>query len=315
MISLLKPNTFSIWANSILEQLERVFFDNRTETDAESQAFYVYRPYPSSLKSSQLDDWVALQRRTLSPFSGGDVYTYAGKKGLCFWATPAIFNGVPETALHSPLDDGTHWVKGKRYFYREEWKQGELVGLSTADAAPSTEKIINIENVFLSAWARHRKIDTVISEPLTWAIVITVLAALWLSISAGNWLGVQKQLDSYGSKIAVLETRLSDKLALQSQYQKQVSLIGGINRWQDETGSLPHVMGSVVQPVISQSKWNADAIAWQNRTLDVELISDALDITQLISELEQRPEFAEVAIRPNASSNTWNLQARLNDAQ
>ncbi|APD87574.1 hypothetical protein BM527_16565 [Alteromonas sp. Mex14] len=315
MISLLKPNTLSSWANSILEQLEGIFFDNRTEADVESKAFYVYRPYPSSLKSSQLEDWVALQSRTLSPFSDGDVYTYMGKKGLCFWATQALFDGVPETASHSSLDDGTHWVKGKKYFYKETWKQGELVGLLRAEVAPDNEEVIDIESLFSSAWARHRKVDKVIKEPFTWGIVVAILSAFWLSINSGKWVGVQQQLENYGSQITTLEDRLSDKLALQTQYQTQVSLIGGINRWQDETGSLPHVMASVVQPVISQSKWNADAIAWQSRALEVELISDALDITQLISELEQRPEFAEVAIRPNASSNTWNLQARLNDAQ
>ena len=315
MISLLSPKTPSNWLDNLLERLEGLLFDIGTETDSSTTAFYVYRPYPSSLKSGQLDDWIALQKRTLSPFVNADTYSYAGKKGLCFWASPTKFTGIPETASHASLPDGTHWLKGKTHYYKQQWRQGELVSLGYHNSAPESVEVIAIETLDSSAWAKHRKVDQMAQEPYVWACVALFLFVFGLMINLGSWVGISMQASEYASQAEALEERLSDKLALQASYQTQNTLVNGINGWQDEMGSLPHVLASVASPVLDQTKWNAEALAWQNKVLDVELISSDINITELISSLELREEFESVSIRPHTSPNTWNLQAKLYDVE
>lgn len=313
MISLFSPKTLSNWIDNFLERLEGLIFDNRMDVDFETKAFYVYRAYPSSLKSSQLNDWVSLQKRTLSPYVGGDVYSFAGKYGLCLWASPHEIKGIPETAMHAALTDGVQWVKGTHFYYQEQWSKGELIALKYSVDAPNDAQIQDIDVLKSSAWAKHRKIDKIIQEPLTWGAVAVFLFSTWVAVNAGSWLGTTQQLSEYTSRATSLEERLSDKLVLQATYQRQEQLISGIQNWQTEAIYLPFVLAAVAEPVVNQTMWDADAIAWQNNTLDIELISTDINITALISALEQREEFESVSIRPSTSQNTWNLQAKLYD--
>lgn len=315
MISNLFPNGMPDWFDNALERLEQLFWNNTANIDTKSNAFYVYRAYPSSIKSSQIDDWIALQRRTLSPFLNGDSYIYAAPKGLCLWTTPSQFEGAPETAMHRSLPDGEHWVKGEVFYYQQTWVKGTMTALSIETSAPEGARVESLQSLQPGAWAKKRNIDVALSQPITWGAVAVCLFFVWVSVSVGSWIGTNTQLADYNNEISELESRLGNKLELQSAFQEKELFINGINTWQNKNGSLPKALASVITPVISQTAWQANVISWQNNVLMIELGSESLDITQLVADLETRDEFARVGIRPHTTANTWNLELVLNEPQ
>ncbi|GGW92448.1 hypothetical protein [Alteromonas halophila] len=313
MLSALFPKGLPPWLDSGLDRVEQLLWNRATEVDAKSDAFYVYRAYPSSIKSAQLADWVALQKRSLSPFKGGEVYAHASARGVCLWATPTAFSGIPETAMQGALSDGEHWVQGAHHTYYQVWKQGVMTEMATGVSAPAGQTTVSVDELRGTPWAKSRNIDKMLAKPVTWFALAAGLFLFSLTMSLGSWLGIQQQLGSYEDQIASLETSLGDKLALQTRYQQYEQLLSGVEQWQHAPGHLPDTLASVITPVLGQTSWHANVIAWQGGQLSVELESDELDIASLVQSLEARNEFSEVSIRPNAKQNTWDLEVTLNE--
>lgn len=310
MLSSLFPGRMPSWLDTGLDRIEQLVWKHTTDVDSKSEAFYVYRAYPSSIKSAQLNDWIALQKRSLSPFKAGDVYIYASAKGIALWATPGVFSGIPETAMQSALGDGIHLVRGAHLTYRQVWRDGVMTEMTCTDADSADTQLSSLKG---SPWAKVRQIDRVISSPLSWFCAAAAIFCLSLFATTGSWLGITQQLSNYEATISELESTLGDKLALQTRYQQYEQLLSGVNQWQYQAGQLPETLASVIGPVLSQTQWAANVIAWQDNELTVELASQDLDIAALVQALESRTEFSNVSIRPHTTPNTWNLEVTVNE--
>lgn len=293
---------------SALDHLEAVIWPTQAAPDATTAAFYVYKPYPSSVKANQIDDWVALQARALSPFANSHTYVYKARSGLALWASPTPFSGVPETALQPTMPDGEYWSKGQRFSYRQVWLQGEMRVCEWVDGYIGDVPWHNLSIADQRAWARPRQIDAWLRKPVTWAGMLMAVALVVCCWYSGAWLGLSWQGGQLQRQSNALEQQLGDKLALQQRMQQAQQLIALSDEWRWQQGWLPQTLAAVISEVLSQTSWQSNSIAWQSDTLTVELVASNLDIAALVQQLEQTGIFARVAIRPHTAQDTWVLE-------
>lgn len=305
---------FRIATDKALDRLDSVIYKGKTVCDGNRNMFYTFKPYPKSLKASQIDEWARLQCRVLSPFVDGDQYHYLHPKGLCFWSSMTALEGVPETAMQESFSDGEHIVKGMNSFYRQRWQNGVMASCELIDNLSSPEQSNATQLSTLSVgWARTRNIDPWLSAPITWA---TLSLATALIIGFGLFAGyvtMQVQLSSLNEEQASIEQKLGDKLDQQNKLQQLNALETNLVNWQYENGLLPQALAALVDIAASQVEWDTTLILWQDRTLTVELMTEQLDIAKLVTELESAKSFRNVSVRPGTRPNTWQIEVTVND--
>jgi hypothetical protein len=305
---------FRIATDKALDRLDGLIYKGKTMCDGNCSTFYTFKPYPKSLKASQIDEWARLQCRVLSPFVDGDQYHYLHPKGLCFWSSMAALEGVPETAMQQLLSDGEHIAKGLSSFYRQRWQNGVLISCELVDNLSSSEQQTATQLSLLSTgWARTRNIDPWLSAPVTWAVLaIAIASIIGLGLFAG-YLTMQVQLSSLSEQQASIEQKLGDKLTQQNELQQLNAVETNLVQWQYANGLLPQALAALVDVATSQVEWETTLILWQDRTLTVELMTEQLDIAKLVTELEASKSFSNVSVRPSSRANTWQIEVTVND--
>lgn len=296
----------------LLNFLNGLIYKGKVTGDGRSRTFYTFKAYPKSLKASQIDEWVSLQCRVLVPFVGGDHYHYLHSDGLCFWSSMSAFDGIPETALQQTLNDGTHLVKGEKFYYLQQWQNKRMVSCELVDKEQvDSLSVFNI-TPSIHGWAQTRDIDVWLSKPITWAAIATSVALLFGASLLAGYVTMSLQLSSLSGQQAAIEQELGDKLSKQTELRQLSQTLTDIVDWQYSNGMLPPAIAAVVSVVRSQAEWKTTLISWQNRTLLVELTAPQLDIAALVTELESTGNFRNVTVRPGRTSSTWEVEVILN---
>jgi hypothetical protein len=296
---------------NMLTVIDQFIWPASEAIDTHSKTFFVFKPYPKQLKRKQIPQWALLQCTTLSPFVGGQHYSYLSKAGLHLWICQGEFNGVPETAMQNAPPDGNHRVASATQHYQQTWRDGLLTGCFAVDPAevPDTGVALPLHINKRAPWAVTRKIDQQLKKPSTWLAI-----TLFISLCAGMWhmsgyLTLTLQQNNAEQQISELQDSLGEQLARQSQLQNQQQGLLALQSWHSEFAFLPETFAAVASKISLQGQWQANAIAWQNRTLTLEVSSAKLDIASLVTELEQSPSLSNINIRPHANDNTWILEA------
>lgn len=302
--------TKSRWLSNFLDRVEILLWGNSVEVDTSTPTFYVFKPYPSSLKSAQYDDWGILQRKILSPYKNGEHHMFISRDGICFWAVPDKLKGLPETAIQQSLEDGTHYVKGKTQLYEQCWQNNVMVrcrSLPISYEIPGPHERLEVSKNS-TGWAVERNIDIWLAKPITW---FCTLIFLFLSIFV--W-----QLGSLSSHViqayylqeeaSELEVQVGDKLAIQTKIQHHQSVIELLSKWQHQNGFLPQALADVASVVVKYDTWEAANIEWQGKRLVLLITLNNTDIPTLVSDLEKTNLFSDVAIRPHSQVDTWTLE-------
>lgn len=305
------PALYSL-TEQFLDRLNNVFFSGNAAYDSEREVFYTFKPYPQSLKSTQIDDWAELQCKVLVPFINGDYYCFLHSKGLCFWSSMTPLKGLPETAMQPALPDGIHLCKGASHFYRQSWKNGVMQVCETIPQDESSTGIINLE-VGQGAWARKRQIDKWLGEPVTWALA-SVACTLFVGLALiTGYLSMQAQLSSLAEQQNNIEQKLGDKLAMQNELQSLIRAENQLREWQYSNGLLPPNLALLIEVVTDQVEWQATSILWQERSLTAEINATELDLARLVTDLEATGAFSDVSVRPGSRLNGWQIEVILND--
>ncbi len=307
MTSTFAPNLKFSWLEPSLNKLEAILWQDEYNVDIESETYYVFKTFPASLKSKQRADWAKVQARVLNPFVGGDVYYFITSEGVAIWTTPGHFKGVPETAAQQSLSDGTHLVKGEHYCYQQDWIAGNMVACQVLIDPPS-QNSISLQPEGYQYWARHRKIDLWLKEAWSWGLICTFLFGIALCWQGGSFVSLTIQGHQLDSQINELESRVGERLDEQAKLRNNQQFVSGVRGWQSETGYLPQTLAGVLLELNSSENWSVNLLEWQLRALKLELQMADLDITDLVTKLEQNPLFEKVAIRPHARKNTWVLE-------
>jgi hypothetical protein len=291
-----------------LTLIDRLIWPSEQQRDEVSSSFYVFKVYPKSLKTKEIKQWADLQVSTLSPFSQGDHYYYLSKKGLHLWVTASKFKGIPETAYQSALEDGEHIVLGKQDNYRQVWKDGIMV--SCSPAAKDTARHPTLPISFNQSWAVTRNIDIKLKQPNVWLGLCSFAlfcSFLWWATGYTTIFLQEKNAEQEASQLA---ESLGEKLDLQNTLRNNIQLLAGLNKWHQDFEFMPETFALIAEKLNQQGKWRANSLIWQNKTMEIELLSKDIDITSLVIELEKIGALQNVSIRPHDANDTWILEAK-----
>jgi hypothetical protein len=295
---------------NMLTVIDQFIWPAEKVIDTNTKSFFVFKAYPKQLKRKQIAQWSSLQCTALSPFIGAQHYQYLSKAGLHLWICQDKFHGVPETAMQNALPDGSHRVASASHHYQQTWRDGLLVGCFTVDSAevPDSDAALPLHINKRTPWAVTRKIDQQLKKPSTWVAI-----TLFISLCGGIWqlsgyLTLCMQHANATQQIAELQEVLGEKLATQSQLQNQQRDLSVLQNWHAKFGFLPETFAGVASKINLQGEWQANNIAWQNRTLTLEVSSKKLDIATLVTKLEQAASLSNINIRPHLNDNTWLLE-------
>lgn len=302
------------WLDSALNYLDGLFWQDQQNTDYQTPAFYVYKPYPSSISGKRLESWVKLQERALSPYKNGDCYSLTLKKGVAIWLSKKTFTGIPETARQTALDDGTWIVKGQKFAYRQVWQSGTMLSCENYPALSLPDDAITLEGASNNnSWAQSRQIDEFIKKPLFGFSILGIVALIFAAWISTAYIVQYLEVDRLEKKMAMLEESVGDTLSTRDSYQRKTQRLDMLKTWRKDAGYLPETLASVVKIVSKQTPWKAGKIYWQNKVLKITLFAEDIDITVLVKALEETDLFDNVSIRPQEKANLWTLEVKVSD--
>ena len=288
----------------ILNKLEQFIWPAATSVDSTTKTHFVFKAFPISIKSSQINDWARLQIKTLTPFPSGDTYYYISKQGLHAWFSLSALHGIPESAYQSSMGDGTHIVKGNSFCYEQEWQNGVLIKCLTLPSdLDGAHKITTAQ-----PWAIDSKLKESLTKPLVWLGITSFVFALCLLFLSAAYVTVTLQSKNAATQTESLQSELGEKLNTVTQLRERQTALESILQWNQINGSLPNTLAQTIEGVLLQSQWKATSIVWQNKTLTVELVTNNIDIAELVGHLEQQDVVGNVVIRPALQANTWVLE-------
>lgn len=311
-----------------LTAIDGFIWPSEQNVDFTSTALYVFKAFPKNLKGAEIKQWALLQTNTLSPFSNGDHYQYLSQLGLHLWVSNNSFFGIPETATQDSLRDGEYLVKGKNNTYQQHWFNSIMLDCATVsiEADSPNDKVDNIfgdktnSNVYPNAiplmasdnaWAVPRKIDTVIKKPTTWLAINFFVILCGLLWGLAGFTTIHLQNRAAENNISVLTDSLGEKLQQQNRLRSNEQLVSTLEDWQYEYGFFPETFAAVAEKLTFQGNWQVNTLTWQNKTLELEFVSNDMNITTLVGDLELIDILQQVNIRPHNADNTWILEARL----
>jgi hypothetical protein len=297
----------------VLTQIDHFFWPNNGAIDVNAKIFFVFKPYPKHLKRNQIEQWALLQSKSLSPFTSGDNFQYLSKAGLHLWICQADINGIPETAMQTPLSNGSYLIEGEKHLYQQTWSDGLLINCLIMEKTHQ-QQTSSVSPLILNQgapWAVTRKIDRHLKTPTTWLAVCSFLflcGIIWHTVGFLT-LNIQHQYAEQSAND--LQQQLGEQLTRQERIQNQQKSLNTLQSWQNEFGFLPETFAAIVEKLNQLGTWQANSIAWQSRSLVIELVAKKLDIAALVAELEEVNSLAKVNIRPHISNDTWILEATL----
>lgn len=304
-LTLLPSLNNTVWLQTTLNYLESIISNEALTIDYQARAYYVFKPFPASLKPSQREEWASVQVKMLSPFNNGDSYLFVTPQGVAIWSSQTAFEGLPETAVQSQLADGEHYVKGREYFYRQVWNNNVMVECHIV--APVSGQAVDITEPVLS-WAKTRKIDELIQAPLFWGGSVGIVFALFLLLQLGGYLSLSIQGYRIDSQIQSMEQKVGNSMELQQGLRSQQQLIDNLSSWTYGNGLLPQSFARALASINKIDTWDVGAIEWQDSVIVIELSAANLELSELVAELESVNEFERVSIRPHTKENTWLLE-------
>lgn len=292
-----------------LNYLERTFWQNDKQIDTTTPIFYVYKAYPANTNNKQRESWVKLQEKALSPYKNGGSFSVPLPNGVAMWLARDTFKAVPETARQHALPDGSWFVRGAEFTYRQTWKDGVMLRCDMLPSETASHDTLPInENPTMSSWALPRNVDVFLKSPFFGLSVVGLIAALvslWL-ITAFVVISIETSV--LKNKVKELESTLGTTLETKDVFQRDTRHLEQLNAWKSDVGYLPLNFGNIVSTVNAQTPWVAGKIIWQDKTLTVTLFSEELDITTLVEKLEGTGAYESVSIRPQDNSNLWTLE-------
>ncbi|WP_102798347.1 hypothetical protein [Bowmanella denitrificans] len=298
--------TFNTQLNKMITGLERWLWPSRRQGDCNVKTLFIYKEVPKQLKSHEVDAWVALQIKTQCPFVNGYHFSYMSAQGLHLWFSATAFNGPPETAMQSPLSDGSHLVKGATFYYAQHWVKGNMISCEIVSEGNSGAVLLDDQQ----PWAMESKIRRSLTTPLGWFWCFSALLLCILTWYGVGMLTLALQEKSLQAETQTLSDQVGDKLQKQSQLQSQQLQVDFIENWLLQYGQLPESLGMVADKVNQQGAWQVRQINWQNATLELELSAENLDIASLVSEIETLPFMQRVSIRPFTAGGAWIIEAK-----
>lgn len=289
----------------LLNKLERFIWPIATSIDHDTATHYAYKAVPVSVKNNQVHDWAKLQLKTLSPFPDGDNYYFISRKGLHAWFAMSELTGVPETAGQNRLADGKQVVEVNNHFYQQVWCDGVLTEcLRLPQSSYSEAQAVGSDQ----PWAIDRKLKQALLKPLTWLSIAGIAFILSLIYSSIATVTIQIQHNRYSSDTEVLQNELGEKLNTVTQLRQRQGALQSLTQWNLHDGSLPRTLSTAIEGVLLQTNWHAQSIVWQNKTLTLEIVTESIDIAELVNHLEQQIDISKVVIRPATQANTWTLE-------
>ncbi|MBD1389807.1 hypothetical protein IC617_10245 [Neiella sp. HB171785] len=298
-----KENLAGIWQR-LSQRVSLWLWPEQQEADCSSRCYYCYKPYPIGLKGDALQQWAALQAQRLNPYHNGHSYSYLAKSGVAIWVSPSPFQGIPETACQQAMPDGTHVLHGNEQLYKQRWLNGSMVeclSIASQQELGASPTAINTQ----APWAINHPFEQLIAKPVFWALTCSVVAFICLLWLAVGYTALSFQSILANERSAQIELELGDKLTQQMELQSQQSAIAGLSRWRMEYGVFPEAFAVVASIINQQGDWVVDVVQWQNKRLSIEFKANSLDITQVVSNLENSSVIANASIRPGSTSGVW----------
>ncbi|MFC3121949.1 hypothetical protein [Agaribacter flavus] len=294
---------------SLLDKIEPLLSENKIEIDDTSHFFYVFKKYPNNLSRSELNKWRTLQQEVLSPFKESKIYRFDSKLGIHLWYTKSDYNGIPETALQKPLNNGEHVVKSIHFAYRQHWQDGILASCIALHESPENACKINTS---VSGWAIQKRAKKVLTAPLTWFKAVLLLLILFTITMTSAWLTHYYQLTSITAENEVLADAVSPKLLKREKLVNAIQTLETVGDWQNEFFELPVALGMAINELNSSSNIKINRWQWQNKMLIIEFSSEDTDITRLVERTQQIENVDGANIKPHNDEDTWLLEIQWN---
>ncbi|ALS99260.1 hypothetical protein [Lacimicrobium alkaliphilum] len=290
--------------------MNQFFFPAREAVDEQSRTLYVFKAFPAQLKAREIKQWVELQQHALSPFENGDRYAYQSRHGLHLWFSQSPLQGIPETALQSAMPDGEHFVQGKKFCYRQQWRSGLMQSCVTLTSNNDEHQLESLGLGNNKPWAMQRKLDVVVRDANSWLIFCSFVLLCGLLWSAAGYATLSAQQVRAEQRAEQLTDSLGSKLNQQAAVRAGQQQLAWLQNWQSQYGVLPESFAVIASAISEQGEWKTNQIRWQNRTIEVEFTSAQVDIAALVSAVENTGLLRDVNIRPQTSGDAWILEAR-----
>ncbi|WP_026377041.1 hypothetical protein [Aestuariibacter salexigens] len=289
--------------------IERLIWPDEAKIDTQTETFFIFRPFPKGLSAQNRDDWVALQVRTNAPFINCSHYCFVSTLGAHIWYATNTLNGLPETAAVNSQKDGECYIKGQTQCYRTKWQKGVMTECTRLDTLPENATAVHSDKTLHNAWGLQHKLDVLMRKPTFWTSTVGVgfvCALLWATVGHITITIQSANTESARSTLENTVGELLDKQASLRQYQQQVT---ELQNWKGAQGFFPDAYGLIATSLNEYGNWNARRITWQDKTLTLEVQKPNLDITTLVTQLENTAGIQSISIRPHNEADTWVLEA------
>lgn len=296
----------SFWFDKTIANIERFFWRADQKIDANTEYFFVFKPFPKGLTKEERTKWSQLQVDLLSPFKHSYTYQYNSRKGTHLWFSKRPFDGIPETAAQTSMKDGSHVLMSSNYTYKQVWEDGLMVAcVAIPTTSETTNKLQYSQKTF---WAMPRKLETAVKKTSTWYGVVITLFCVYLFFIAAAWATTFSQrvfLTDYNEQ---LSDEIGPKLNMREKLSRAQTAIDALYSWQYEYQAPPIVVGLALKELNAISSIIVNRIQWQNNQLQIEFVSDDINITQLVAQSEKINGVKTANIRPHNDTNTWVLE-------
>lgn len=291
----------------LLEIIESIFWRDDKRLDAQTQAFYLFVPFPEQLKREEKTDWLALQAKLFSPFQSAHHYIYSSSKGAHLWFATAPFNGIPETAFGQRRTNGQHHIASKYWRYEQTWQDGILFDC-LAYPTDNTSDLYAWNKP--EAWGVQKNAEKALKSPLVWTSIASLFFAfvlLFHIIGIGTIATQQLYVDG---KIAKLNEAVGPKLILRDRLSLSSSAVIKQNEWHRAFSFVQIKLSKVLAIASALGDFVIGSLEWQEKTLSIEFKSENIDVTQLIDQLQMVNDIESVNLRPHNAAQTWVLEVK-----
>lgn len=296
---------------SILYAIGQLISPDSYTCDSNTHAFFQFKPFPTGLRRSEINDWVNLQLTLLNPFDNGDVYHFVSSGGIHAWFAKNNFTGIPETALQQSLKDGSHTVMGTKYAYRQKWQNGYLISCYDISSTGKPQNSVDINISPRLSWAKKNPLNEQLRSPLTWAglsLFLFFCVCVWATTAHISFILQEANLEK---KIKLKSDTLGQKLVKESIKREAIATLNTLSEWKNEFHFLPEAYGMVAESLLENGDFQPNNLRWQNKNLELEFVSEGIDLPKLVESLESSDSFSKVSVRPHNDNNTWILEVQL----
>lgn len=293
----------------ILDYLDSLFWQEKQIVNYSAHTFYIFKPFPSELSSSEKKEWSNLQAEVLSPFARSFHYYYVSQLGVHLWFSKAELNGLPETASQGAMSDGLHTVKGRHFCYQQRWHNRVMIDCISAPAEQQDSDRIEVLPSG-NAWAVQRRLYDAVKKPYFWSkLSLAITAVTFLYIISGALI-VWSQTTWLQEKSQQLSEQIGPKLQQRQQLSQATETISQITDWYSEFGNIPVALSKTLTTFVDNENIVINTMQWQNKQLNLEFAASQINITQLVEMAQDLEGVRNAQIKPNNQDNTWVLEVQ-----